>query len=63
MGKDGYSLRRSTVDDAEAKNDESLLDPSAFDAVNQVRCRVGMPDLQNTDPTNPMIVINYLRND
>ncbi|WP_425885258.1 RagB/SusD family nutrient uptake outer membrane protein [Parabacteroides sp. ASD2025] len=38
---------------AEAKNEISPLDASAFDAVNQVRRRVGMPELQNTNATKP----------
>lgn len=54
MGKDWVVIRYAEVllTYAEAKNELSPLDPSAFDAVNQVR-RVGMPDLQNTDPTKP----------
>lgn len=38
---------------AEAKNELSPLDPEAFAAVNKVRARVGMPALQNTDPSKP----------
>ena len=38
---------------AEAKNELTPLDPTAFAAVNQVRARVGMPALQNTDPSKP----------
>lgn len=38
---------------AEAKNELSGLDQSAFDAVNRVRARVGMPALQNTNPSLP----------
>ena len=55
MGKDWVVIRDAEVllTYAEAKNDLSPLDPSAFVAVNQVRRRVGMPDLQNTDPTKP----------
>lgn len=55
MGKDWVIIRYAEVllTYAEAKNELSPLDPSAFDAVNQVRRRVGMPDLQNTDPTKP----------
>lgn len=55
MGKDWVVIRYAEVllTYAEAKNELSPLDPSAFDAVNQVRRRVGMPDLQNTDPTRP----------
>lgn len=57
MGKDWVVIRYAEVllTYAEAKNELSPLDPSAFDAVNQVRRRVGMPDLQNTDPTKPTI--------
>ena len=55
MGKDWVVIRYAEVllTYAEAKNELSPLDPSAFDAVNQVRRRVGMPDLQSTDPTKP----------
>lgn len=55
MGKDWVVIRYAEVllTYAEAKNELSPLDTSAFDAVNQVRRRVGMPDLQNTDPTKP----------
>lgn len=55
MGKDWVVIRYAEVllTYAEAKNELSPLDPSAFDAVNQVRRRVGMPDLQKTDPTKP----------
>lgn len=55
MGKDWVIIRYAEVllTYAEAKNELSPLDPSAFDAVNQVRRRVGMPDLQNTDPSKP----------
>ena len=55
MGKDWVVIRYAEVllTYAEAKNELSPLDPSAFDAVNQVRRRVGMPGLQNTDPTKP----------
>ena len=38
---------------AEAENELSPLDQSAFDAVNQVRSRVGMPILQKTNPALP----------
>ncbi|MCH5232924.1 MAG: RagB/SusD family nutrient uptake outer membrane protein [Muribaculaceae bacterium] len=38
---------------AEAKNELSGLDPEAFAAVNRVRARVGMPALQNSDPSSP----------
>lgn len=38
---------------AEAKNEISPLDASAFEAVNRVRRRVGMPELQNTDASKP----------
>lgn len=55
MGKDWVVIRYAEVllTYAEAKNELFPLDPSAFDAVNQVRRRVGMPDLQKTDPTKP----------
>lgn len=55
MGKDWVTIRYAEVllTYAEAKNELSPLDPSAFDAVNQVRRRVGMPDLQNTDASKP----------
>ena len=38
---------------AEAKNELSPLDPEAFAAVNRVRARVGMPALNNSDPSSP----------
>lgn len=38
---------------AEAKNELSPLDKTAFDAVNQIRRRVGMPELQNSNPALP----------
>ncbi len=38
---------------AEAKNETNALDPTAFAAVNKVRARVGMPALQNSDPSKP----------
>lgn len=55
MGKDWVTIRYAEVllTYAEAKNELSPLDQSAFDAVNQVRKRVGMPILQNTDPSKP----------
>ncbi len=55
MGKDWHVIRYAEVllTYAEAKNEISGLDASAFDAVNQVRRRVGMPDLQNTDASKP----------
>lgn len=55
MGKDGVVIRYAEVllTYAEAKNELSPLDASAFDAVNQVRRRVGMPDLQNSDASKP----------
>lgn len=55
MGKDLVAIRYAEVllTYAEAKNEISPLDPSAFDAVNQVRKRVGMPILQNSDATLP----------
>ena len=55
MGKDWVAIRYAEVllTYAEAKNEISPLDPSAFDAVNQVRKRVGMPELQNTNASLP----------
>ena len=55
MGKDAVVIRYAEVllTYAEAKNELAGLDASAFDAVNQVRRRVGMPDLQNTDASKP----------
>lgn len=55
MGKDAVVIRYAEVllTYAEAKNELAGLDASAFDAVNQVRRRVGMPDLQNSDPSKP----------
>lgn len=38
---------------AEAKNELAALDDAAFDAVNQVRARVGMPLLQKTNAALP----------
>lgn len=55
MGKDWVTIRYAEVllTYAEAKNEVSPLDDSAFEAVNQVRRRVGMPELQKTDATKP----------
>ena len=55
MGKDGVVIRYAEVllTYAEAKNELAGLDASAFDAVNQVRSRVGMPALQNSNPSKP----------
>ena len=55
MGKDAVVIRYAEVllTYAEAMNELSALDATAFDAVNQVRRRVGMPDLQNTDASKP----------
>ena len=55
MGGDYKILRYAEVllTYAEAENELSPLSASAFDAVNQVRRRVGMPDLQNTNPALP----------
>lgn len=55
MGKDWVDLRYAEVllTYAEAKNELQGLAPEAFDAVNQVRRRVGMPELQNTDASKP----------
>lgn len=50
-GRDWHVIRFAEVllTYAEAKNEVNALDPSAFEAVNRVRRRVGMPELQNTD--------------
>ncbi len=55
MGKDWHVIRYAEVllTYAEAKNEITALDASAFEAVNQIRRRVGMPELQNTDATKP----------
>ena len=55
MGKDWHVIRFAEVllTYAEAKNEISGLDASAFEAVNRVRRRVGMPELQNTDASKP----------
>ena len=55
MGKDQVVIRYAEVllTYAEAKNELAALDASAFDAVNQVRRRVGMPELQNSDASKP----------
>lgn len=55
MGKDWHVIRYAEVllTYAEAKNEITALDASAFEAVNQIRRRIGMPDLQNTDATKP----------
>ena len=55
MGKDAVVIRYAEIllTYAEAMNELAALDANAFDAVNQVRRRVGMPDLQNTDPSKP----------
>lgn len=55
MGKDWVHIRYAEVllTYAEAKNELKGLDPEAFDAVNQVRRRVGMPELQNTNASLP----------
>lgn len=55
MGKDGVVIRYAEVllTYAEATNELTPLAPEAFDAVNQVRKRVGMPELQNTDASKP----------
>lgn len=52
-GKDWHVIRFAEVllTYAEAKNKISPLDNSALEAVNRVRKRVGMPDLQKTDPS------------
>ena len=55
MGKDWVVIRYAEVllTYAEAMNELHPLSAESFDAVNQVRRRVGMPDLQNTDPCKP----------
>ena len=55
MGKDAVVIRYAEVllTYAEAKNELEPLSQEAFDAVNQVRKRVGMPELQKTDASKP----------
>lgn len=55
MGKDAVVIRYAEVllTYAEAMNELNGLSGEAFDAVNQVRRRVGMPDLQNSDASKP----------
>ncbi|WP_251620200.1 RagB/SusD family nutrient uptake outer membrane protein [Odoribacter lunatus] len=55
MGKDAVEIRYAEVllTYAEALNEISPLANDAFDAVNQVRRRVGMPELQNTNASLP----------
>lgn len=55
MGKDAVVIRYAEVllTYAEAKNELDPLSQEAFDAVNQVRKRVGMPELQKTDASKP----------
>jgi len=55
MGGDYKILRYAEVllTYAEAKNELSPLDDEAFKAVNAVRKRVGMPELQKTDASKP----------
>ena len=55
MGKDGVVIRYAEVllTYAEAMNELNGLSSEAFDAVNQVRKRVGMPILQNSDASKP----------
>lgn len=55
MGKDWHIIRFAEVllTYAEAKNEISPLDASAFEAVNRVRTRAGMPALQNSDASKP----------
>lgn len=55
MGKDAVLIRYAEVllTYAEAKNELSPLDDEAFKAVNAVRKRVGMPELQKTDASKP----------
>ncbi|MEY8685155.1 RagB/SusD family nutrient uptake outer membrane protein [Bacteroides sp. AN502(2024)] len=55
MGKDAILIRYAEVllTYAEAMNELHPLSTKAFDAVNQVRKRVGMPELQQNDPSKP----------
>ena len=55
MGKDAVLIRYAEVllTYAEAKNELSPLDDEAFKAVDAVRKRVGMPELQKTDASKP----------
>jgi hypothetical protein len=55
MGKDWHIIRYAEVllTYAEAKNETTGLDATAFEAVNRVRRRVGLPDLQNTNASLP----------
>ena len=55
MGKDWVIIRYAEVllTYAEAMNELHPLSADAFDAVNQIRRRVGMPGLQNSDATKP----------
>lgn len=55
MGKDFVLIRYAEVllTYAEAMNNLNPLCDEAFNAVNQVRARVGMPALQKTDATKP----------
>ena len=55
MGKDAVVIRYAEIllTYAEAMNEIQGLSSEAFEAVNQVRRRVGMPDLQNSDPSKP----------
>jgi len=41
---------------AEAKTELNQIDQSVYDAVNKVRTRAGMPNIQSTDPTKPTYV-------
>ena len=55
MGKDWHVIRFAEVllTYAEAKNELSPLDDSAFEAVNRVRKRAGLPSLQKTNSALP----------
>lgn len=55
MGKDAVEIRYAEVllTYAEALNEITPLAPEAFEAVNQVRRRVGMPELQNSNSSLP----------
>ena len=60
MGKDEVIIRYAEVllSYAEAMNELNGPCTEAFGAVNQVRARVGMPPLQNSDPTKPTYCSN-----
>lgn len=55
MGKDWHVIRFAEVllTYAEAQNEIAGLDDSAFEAVNRVRRRAGIPELQKNDASKP----------